>query len=261
MGTVADNRTYYAQYDWRYGGAEWSTPWGNTRALWEYTLYPRLARYLPAGVAVEIGAGHGRISKYLLPLCHRRLHLLDIMPGCIDACARLFADEPKVVTTLTDGHSLRDVDDESVDLIVCFYSLVHADAETIAAYAREFRRVLRPDGVVFLHHSNAGIYYQQDQARHDARMRLLNAYRDITMTAAGMRRIAKDHGLRCIRQECVNWDVKEVLSDCFSTIVRTGAKWQGQAGEILNPGFRREMHTAAMGSSSTRWPRSQFGRR
>ena len=33
MGSLAENREYYAAYDWGLGGEEWSLPWGGARAV------------------------------------------------------------------------------------------------------------------------------------------------------------------------------------------------------------------------------------
>ena len=50
------------------------------------------------------------------------------------------------------------VGDAAVDFAFSFDSLVHVEAETLADYLAELARVLVPDGVGFLHHSNFGTY-------------------------------------------------------------------------------------------------------
>ena len=167
MGSVADNRAYYTQYDWRLGGSEWSIPWGSTRALWDFSLRPRLARYLPSQRIVEIGCGYGRISEHLRAQARTSIHLFDIMAECVGACERRFASDSRVHCFHSDGYSLPSVEAGSVDLIVSFYSLVHANAETLNQYLNEFRRALSPDGVAFVHHSNAGAYFEAGEAAHD----------------------------------------------------------------------------------------------
>ena len=59
---------------------------------------------------------------------------------------------------MNDGRSLDMIEDGSVDFAFSFDSLVHADAEVIAGYLRELERKLAPEGVGFVHHSNAGRY-------------------------------------------------------------------------------------------------------
>lgn len=245
MGSVTQNKAYYSAYDWRYGGAEWSALWGSTQAMWNYSIAPRIGSYLPTARVVEIGAGHGRIARHLIQYTSERLYLFDIMESCVHACIEKFNKDSKVICTQNDGVSLPNVEDNSIDLIVSFYSLVHADYDTIAAYTSEFDRVLKKDGVVFLHHSNAGIYFDAQAALIDKRMRLLAVYRDISMTAERMQEIANKHHLTCVHQECINWDVNEALTDCFSTIVRKDSKWERNPNLVLNLGFCREMKLAA----------------
>ena len=59
---------------------------------------------------------------------------------------------------MNDGHSLPMVGDTSIDFAFSFDSLVLVEADTLARYLSELARVLKPDGVAFLHHSNFGAY-------------------------------------------------------------------------------------------------------
>ncbi|MEM7504691.1 MAG: class I SAM-dependent methyltransferase [Pseudomonadota bacterium] len=259
MGTLAENRAYYAEYDWRFGGAEWSAAWGTTEAMWNHTLRPRLARWLPAGTVVEIGAGCGRIAQFLLPEADYELHLFDIMPPMVERCAKAFRHEPKIRSELTDGMSLPGLADGSVDLVLSFYSLVHSDGPTIDAYLSEIARVLKPQGVAFMHHSNAGIYYDEAKANVDRRMQLLEKYRDVTLSAARFRELAAGHELKCVEQECVNWDVEQSLTDCFSTVAKAESAYDEMDRARMNLGFRAEMRRAAKTVRRRARPSSQRG--
>lgn len=252
MGSVADNRVYYEQYDWSRGGAEWSVPWGGTRSMWLISLYPRLRPYLPADRVVEIGCGHGRLARILHAFTRKQLVLCDIVEGCVDACHKTFETSPKTVCLLTDGESLESIEDHSVDLVVSFYSLIAANAATIRAYIQEFRRILSADGAAFLHHSNAATYYDMAVAEEDERMRLLAAYRDITTSADDVRDWSRQSGLLCIRQECVDWDIEKILTDCFSTIVRPESKWARPTEIVHNSAFRAERELAALRANLSR---------
>jgi len=252
MGTVSENFDYYGNYDWSESGEEWSAPWGGSRSMWLASIYPRICDFLPARRIVEIGAGYGRIARILHAFVADELVLLDIMPECVEACRKTFAVSSKTRCLQTDGSSLGGVEDRSVDLVFSFYSLVGADHETMAAYLGEVDRVLCLDGVAFLHHSNAADYCTDNNSRLDERIRLLAAYRDISVNASLVRQLAEDSNLRCIRQECVNWDLETVLSDCFSTIVRPGSKWDTKPESIHNPGFRSERELAARRTGTNR---------
>ena len=246
MASIIENKNYYAGYDWSGGGREWSKYWGSTSAMWYASIYPRISRFLPAGTVVEIGAGHGRVSRLLYRYVRDKLILTDFLEQCVEECNKLFIDSTRVTCILTDGNSLPGVADNSVDLVVSFYSLVDADVNTIRAYTEEFRRVLKRDGAIFLHHSNAAAYFDADAMHSNKSMQLLSAYRDVSMSARVMRQLAQEHDLLCIEQECLNWDVKEVLSDCFSVMVRPDSKWVSKPVAISNTDFRREMRRARL---------------
>lgn len=252
MTSIAENKRYYQTYDWSMGGAEWSTQWGSTSNLWKFSLQPRLAQFLPAARVVEIGCGHGRIAAWLRHYSLHKLYLFDIMDHCVDACRNHFAANANVDCTLTDGQSLTGIEDNSIDLIVSFYSLVHADEATIRGYIDECARVLKEDGVAFIHHSNAGQYYKADQFEHDRSQQLLAMYRDVSISAASMRKIADESGFHCLRQECINWDIDEVLSDCFSTLIRKNSNHdvlQGHCDIESNYTFVKEMTGIKSGQS------------
>lgn len=244
MSSIESNKAYYENYDWSRGGDEWSHYWGSTAAMWHTSLYPRLKPYLPTGTILEIGAGYGRVSNILRYFSRKELILTDIMPLCIEACQKRFEGNPRINCLKTNGTSLAGVPDQSVDLVISFYSLVDSDIDTIKSYCQEFNRVLTKNGVAFIHHSNSAGYFNPGDAATDRRMRLLSQYRDISMSAEAMKAIAEDEGLVCIRQECINWDIKEVLSDCFSTIVRSGSRYGLESTKSENHLFALEMASA-----------------
>lgn len=244
MTSIAQTKSYYTDYDWSCGGNEWSRYWGSSDVMWKRTILPRINRFLPAETVVEIGCGFGRVSRLLHRYATERLILTDYMPRCVQVCDGLFQNQENVACLLTDGKSLAGIADESVDLVFSFYSLVDADVNVIDSYTGEFMRILKKDGVVFLHHSNAGAYFDSRSCGRDKRMQMLSAYRDISMSARVMRRIAHDNGLACMTQECVNWDMAEVLSDCFSVLVRPDSKWSSEQVYFASVDLCREMKLA-----------------
>ncbi len=244
MATLEANKKYYEDYDWSAGGEEWSEPWGGTRSMWLASIYPRIKDFLPAGTIVEIGSGHGRIARILHAFATNQLVLYDIVDDCVAVCQKKFAGSSKTVCLETSGYALDGVADHSVDFIFSFYSLVGSDQEIIAGYMREFDRALTDDGVAFIHHSNAGMYFDPDDPEPDKRLLLLAAYRDMSIDAVEVQKIAANCNLSCIRQECINWDITEILSDCFSTIVRPDSKWARGPVLLNNPGFQEEQNRA-----------------
>jgi len=222
MATISENIKYYEQYDWARAGEEWSIPWGGSWPMWITSLHPRIRHYLPAEQVVEIGSGYGRIAKFLLPYAER-MYLYDIIPKCVEACSKSFENESNVLPLLTQGASLPDIDDNSTDLVLSFYSLVGSDVGTIESYIREISRILKPDGVAFLHHSNVKECVNNSD---DQRLRtLLAMYRDDSVSAKTVSDLCGKYSLVCIEQETINWDIKEELTDCFSTIVPLDSRW------------------------------------
>lgn len=250
MATLKANKKYYEDYDWSSGGEEWSEPWGGTRSMWLASIYPRISKFLPAPTIIEIGAGHGRIARILHAFATSQLVLFDIVDDCLTVCKKKFESSSKTVCRKTDGYNLDGVDDNSVDFIFSFYSLVGSDKKIITGYMQEFDRVLSDDGAAFIHHSNAGMYFDPDKPETDKRLLLLAAYRDMTIDAAEVQEIAASCNLSCIKQECINWDITEILSDCFSTIVRPASKWAREPEILHNSDFQQEQNRAKQGEQA-----------
>jgi len=124
----------------------------------------------------------------------------------------------------------------------------------------EFQKKLKPDGAVFLHHSNLGEYIN----RVNVQSRLLETrllkvpkllgvlkglgileednwhWRARSMTAKKMAMFAEQHHLQCISQELITWGTKFVLLDCLSTLGPSDSKWSRQNRVIRNYKFMRE---------------------
>ena len=236
MPTRDQNLEVWNGYDWSRGGEEWSEVWGGVRAQWWGCLFPRLSRFLSAPTILEIAPGVGRFSHFLAPLAER-LILVDSASRCVDACRQRFASLPHVECHLNDGGSLPFLGDRSVDFAFSFDSLVHVDLPTIASCLRELARVLAPDGVAFLHHSNFGEYV--DEATGSSR--IPNAHwRDAGVTAERVRAIAEQHGLVPVAQELVNWGAGEELIDCLSLLARRGSRHESAPRVARNPRFMEE---------------------
>lgn len=122
------------------------------------------------------------------------------------------------------------VADGSVDFAFSFDSLVHVEEDAMAGYTRELARVLAPDGVAFIHHSNEGAYPQLDNPHH----------RGNSMTADKFVACAEDHGVRCIGQELLNWGGADGLIDCISVATQPGSRWDRDLVVLKNDGFTEE---------------------
>ncbi|MBD0275184.1 MAG: class I SAM-dependent methyltransferase [Acetobacteraceae bacterium] len=161
-------------------------------------------------VVVELGAGRGRTAAKLLPLAGR-LRLVDLHANNLDACRRRFGGDPRLSYHATDGRSLP-LPDAEATFLFCFDSMVHFDSDVVRAYLREARRVLRPGGHAFLHHSNTlahpgGDFQAEPHWRNFMSKELLAHY-------------ALKEGLEVLRQQPLDWAGDGSFIDCFSLLRR-----------------------------------------
>jgi SAM-dependent methyltransferase len=261
MPTVDENIRTWEAYDWSRGGDEWSGAWGSPLAEWYGTILPRLYPWVPAGTVLEIAPGFGRWTQFLKALA-ARLILVDLTPRCIAECQVRFASATNITYHVNDGRSLSMVADGSVDLAFSFDSLVHVEADVIAAYLAELSRTLAPDGVGFIHHSNLGAY-----ARRLQRGRILSQrawpidrlvgpleriglvasnphWRATTVTAGLFEKLCRQVGLQCRLQEIVPWS-SPLLTDCISIFTRSGSHRARRNTVIVNRDFMKEATGAA----------------
>jgi ubiquinone/menaquinone biosynthesis C-methylase UbiE len=247
----AIRETWNAESGWLAGGDEWSGPWGGTESLWWGTLLPRIHAFLPAGVVLELGPGHGRWSRYLRKQCDR-LVLVDVAENCLDACRRRLGEDPGVAYHVGDGRTLPMVADTSVDFAFSFDSLVHAEADVLRSYAHELARVLRPEGVAFIHHSNMATYRRAARVarRVPERWRraltirgiLVNVYawRAESTSAEQFAAVCAEAGLSCVAQELITWEYGRHLSDAVSVVTPRRSRWDRPHRIVHNRGFMDE---------------------
>jgi SAM-dependent methyltransferase len=233
MPLLADNVSMWnVAYDWSQRGDEWSDGWGGPSYQWWVTLQSRIQGYLPAGRILEIAPGYGRWTHFLRDLCDE-LVAVDIAETAIAHCRERFAGDHRLRFEVNDGTSLAVAADRSIDLVFSFDSLVHAEADVITGYLREFERVLADDGVAFIHHSNMGAYkagsYDPDNIH----------WRATSVSAELVGGLAITAGLRCISQETVTWGGGDLLNDCFTVLTRAGSRWDRDNVVVDNPDFSR----------------------
>jgi SAM-dependent methyltransferase len=256
MATIDENlKCWNSDYNWPSGGDEWSEQFGGTEALWFFVLYPRIPRFLPAPVILEIAPGFGRWTQFLKAQCHS-LIAVDISEKCIEHCKTRFAADNHIQFHVNDGTSLDAVPDNSVDFIFSFDSLVHAERDVIRAYLVQVARKLKPDGVGFLHHSNSGAYPSRlallrfyfrfpfafrrrvlTEARMYELLSIGYAWRATSMTAALFREYCQQAGLKCISQELLNWSKGKCLVDSISVITKPNSKWDRESVSMENSKF------------------------
>jgi ubiquinone/menaquinone biosynthesis C-methylase UbiE len=154
---------------------------------------------------------------------------VDLAENCVAACRERFGDDDHLRFIVNDGATLPGVDDASIDFAFSYDSLVHVDRAIISAYLRELRRVLRTDGVAFIHHSNLGAYAARYRRlgripKLEGALRRLHIVeythmRDPGVTAEYVAAEAERAGLRCIGQEITPWLTGRTMIDCMSVLV------------------------------------------
>ena len=210
----------------------------------------RVSAPTDSSVAVEIGCGHGRWTQFLASI-YGHVIAVDLAPRCVAVASARFEQDDSVTVEQCDGSSLRGVGDESVDLVFSFDSLVHADTMTMDAYVGECARVLRSDGVAFLHHSNLAACVPDRSRllqRRFVRRILASAgiaepnvhWRDPTVDADVVARLARRHGLACVEQELLAWGTRRQLIDCIS-VLRRSAGGPAEPRRTVNRRFLAEM--------------------
>jgi SAM-dependent methyltransferase len=258
MPTIDWNRQKWdGKYHWQQGGGQWSDPWGNSEMQWHGSILPRIHRFVPCATILEIGPGFGRWTEYLRGAC-RKLIAVDLSARCIDACRARFAADPSIEFHVNDGKSLDMVPDagagKGVDFVFSYDSLVHATIDVLEAYVSQIARKLSPQGVAFLHHSNAGEY--ADYFRWIQRvppiklgLRALGRdtkfhARDLDVTAEKVRRIVDAAGLQCMSQEIINWR-SSLFLDCHTVLSLKGSQWGADVGAVRNGRFMIEAKNCA----------------
>jgi SAM-dependent methyltransferase len=219
MPSVEENLGWARNEAWEDHGEEWSSGFGDSFLMWHGLIVPRIGRWLPAGLAVEIACGHGRCTRFLASSA-RELVAVDLAPEIVDACAARLRDRANVRYVVNDGRSLPTVAADSVDLAFSWDSLVHAEADVLDDYLLALAVALRPGGVAFLHHSNLGAY--RNPTTGEAEVTGSSHWRGVTATAAGVRATCARLGLECLVQELIPWGGAEFI-DCFTLLRRPDA--------------------------------------
>jgi len=228
MPDLAWNAAFWnGHYNWKTGGEEWSEAWGGSEAQWFGSLYPRLHCFLRGKSVLEIAPGFGRWTKFLIPGSVSYVGV-DISQECVDACRRTFFGIERATFVKNDGLSLAGIKINTCDVVFSFDSLVHVDLEIIESYIPEILRVLSPDGVAFIHHSNLAAFNGSIGQPH---------VRSLTVSADNVVGAIKAAGGSVLIQEIINWG-GEHMHDCLTLFGRQRANFKSI--RIENPNFMEE---------------------
>lgn len=246
MPDLEENVAYWnKQFHWRYGGDEWSNWWGNPRAEWEATVFPRVSEYLPVSRIVEIAPGFGRWTEFLRDYADELIGI-DVAKRCVKACRRRFRRDRRLSFAVNDGRTLPMVEASAADLVFSFDSLVHVEWDVMHSYLHELARVLSDEGVAFLHHSNMAAYPADEVGRK------IPHWRSGSVSADGVALAAEPLELSCFKQELLPWGSDNpFLSDAFTWITRSGSRHDRTREVIVNDAFMQEAARALRGAGAT----------
>ncbi|HST83845.1 MAG TPA: class I SAM-dependent methyltransferase [Kineosporiaceae bacterium] len=108
-------------------------------------LFVELVQASGGGLVADVGCGPGQITEHL----HRlgaEVFGLDLSPGMIEVAQR---DHPGLRFEVGSMTDLR-LADASLAGLVAWYSLIHIPDNEIGVVFAQFRRVLRPDGLLLV---------------------------------------------------------------------------------------------------------------
>lgn len=102
-------------------------------------------------IAVEIGPGGGRWTRYLLGF--QRLYAVDFYPELLDELKRHFA-KPNVVFIQNSGTNFPGVPVGQIDFVFSFGCFVHLDDAIIKGYLANLKGILKPGANVVIQYSD-----------------------------------------------------------------------------------------------------------
>jgi SAM-dependent methyltransferase len=113
-----------------------------------------LDAYLPPNClqGLEIGPGGGRLTALLVPRA-QVLHLADPSQAMLGHLRKRFAGISTLQYYHTDGMTLPQLPEESLDFVISFDVFVHFEPRLIYWYLRQIQSLLKPGGVGVLHYA------------------------------------------------------------------------------------------------------------
>lgn len=224
-----------------FAGVAWAGYYAGVEAQarheWNTVIWPRI-QDANFNSVLEISPGGGRWAEILRHMCHRYVGV-DLNAGAIEVLRNVrFPNASNTHFFANDGKSLPMVSDHSVTFAFTYDSMVHFPPTSVAAYAAELARVLRPGGTAFLHHANLplctgpsrvrGYYGGNKSCGIAVHARKNPQARNAGTTCESVAKHATDNGLRVLKQERYPWGRGKLqILDCFSTLAKPHGKEGG----------------------------------
>lgn len=131
----------------------WNTHYDRSRSVLDYPdeNLVRLLQKQPRGPALDYGCGSGRHVRLLHDLRFSPVYATDASDRALDMCRERFgvAGQAQIIRLpQMDAGPHIPVSDRAFQTIVCWGVLHYNPPETVAALLGEFRRILKPEGVL-----------------------------------------------------------------------------------------------------------------
>jgi SAM-dependent methyltransferase len=166
-------------------GLQWGDP--ETQGPQVYMRDHFILPYVkPDHVALEIGPGGGRWTRYLLGF--RRLYVVDYHAELLQEL-RQRINTRNMEFIVNNGTDFPGVPEHSVDYVLSIACFVHLEVHLIAGYLRNIARILKPGGNVLISYS--------DKTKVGAQINRTFA----DNTPARMREMVTEAGFRILEEE------------------------------------------------------------
>jgi phospholipid N-methyltransferase len=131
-------------------GLQWGDP--ETVAPLRFVRDRYVLPYVDVGhVAVEIGPGGGRWTRYLLAF--RTLYVVDYYAELLAELRRHY-NRPNLMFTKNNGTDFPGIEPGTVDFLFSFGTFVHLEADLIEQYLANMKAILKPGANVVIQYSD-----------------------------------------------------------------------------------------------------------
>ena len=100
-------------------------------------------------IALEIGCGGGRITAHATEHFNK-LYATDVSRRMVEQCRKALQNHSSIEFLKTDGFTLREFNDRSVNFVFSHDVFVHFSSLQVHPYLCEIKRVLRANGIALL---------------------------------------------------------------------------------------------------------------
>lgn len=191
---IEEQKLWNREDMWSLDGHEWSKSFGTTEKLWNEHIFKDIKDFRGKKI-VEIAPGFGRITQFLSILA-QELIVVDLNPLCLEKTKEKLGNHV-LAYFLNDGKSIPKVRDNSQDLVFSWDSFVHFHKNVIDEYLIEIKRVLKPGGHGYIHHS--WLYGGSEMSTQNAAGRS-------NMSPEEFKEMVESHDMEIVSQSPINFE-------------------------------------------------------